>query len=334
MDVSITQKIEKIFEDNLSNSSSGSVSPYLKVSNQEIYYPNVLNISFPKRLFIADLDIDRKAVIKNSKRKIRKNCSTIDLVKESLKQKKLNFSIDYICNDNKLITFHDIFDTSIPLSQIVDLGTVEEFGTEEYYQIDNDYKNQFRFLLKKCLQQLLYKKNIGWQNQDRLFIFLPNEGFRNRSEKWVGEKVNTRTVVVKSMKNNDPNQIWYCKHLAFRASFIEIDCRWSLMIKPEWFFSSDGYRKFKWGHEKIDWLKKNEWNSHVFNHFKFISSYISRKEEGLFDQGNSYPFLEIGSPIELTDGPVVPENLWLSAEWDLNEENTDNEQLPLFEELL
>ena len=86
--------------------------------------------------------------------------------------------------------------------------------------------------------------------------------------------------------------------LLSNPSFYYLVEKWYLLIKPEWFFSSDGYKENYYSFEKVDWLKKQEKNVHVYNHFRFLVHFLKHDEPStLFKQVKPYQFLSFGDPV-------------------------------------
>jgi hypothetical protein len=170
-------------------------------------------------------------------------------------------------------------------------------------------------LLRYCLQQKLYRKGIQWQTKEMLFIFTELDGKPVREERWEGLNTPSRTVYERTMKTNKPDEILHGKHLAFGVEFRRYGERWFLIVKPEWFFSFHGYNRNSFVADRIDWLKRHEWNTHVFNHFKFILRYISHERPAtLFEKAApAYPFLRLKELTALPGSPAIDDKDWLSG---------------------
>ena len=220
--------------------------------------------------------------------------------KNALEQLELKFGVDWECYQNQVFTFHDLSDSEIPLAQVVDQGTVTPIGPEEFYSVDEDNERVFKALLRRCLQQKLYHQGVTWQFQDKLYIFVSENGSEIRTERWYGKQWSEREVYKQVMKKNKPQEISYCKHLAFRTQFKRFGKKWFLLIKPDWFFSFDGYKRSYFGSERIDWLKKQEKNSQIFNQLRFIVYFLkNEKPSGFFYERYLYPFLSFWGALVL-----------------------------------
>lgn len=281
---------------------------------KETVYLNLLELFFPKNLYISDLVVDREKVINHSKDykiKLKKNASTRDVIRAALEQSELAFGIDWVCHEGKIVTFHDLRDNNLPLSTIIDSRTTTVLDAQEFYEIDYNYENVFKSLLGRCLQQKLYHLDVIWQHQEKLFIFSEVDGAAIRKEEWYGEKKSTRTVYERVMKNNKPNEILSCKHLAFRTRYRRFGHNWYLVILPDWFFSFDGYRRSSYAKDKLDWLKREENDKSVYNHLRFIAAFLkTEKSSDLFVTRYHYPFLSFGELIAFDNAPPLDDDEW------------------------
>lgn len=237
-------------------------------------------------------------------------------VQRIMEQRGVRFSSDWMCHESQIIAFHDLSDSSLPISRIVDRGTVTTLAPDEYYGQGEDQERVFKSLLHYCLKQALFKKGVQWQNKSEMFIFCPTEdGQSKRQESWGSAKV-VRTVYEKKMNRKDPTKVLSHKHLAFSRQFLRIDNSWFLIIKPEWFFSYDGYKKSRYSDESVAWLKRHEWNKNVFTHFRFVDFLTSIPTEDLFEgkPPAPYPFLSFAKNVSFSGLPSLPDAKWLSAE--------------------
>jgi hypothetical protein len=311
------RKIENILEANFGNRNAGLLLDTPAQGTEDVFL-NLVEISFPGTIYIADLDIDRNEVLKNSRVEggawLKRTASTREVAQAALKQQGLSFATDWECHENKVITFHNLYE-DLRLTKIIDPGTVTPIPTHRFYtingEVDENRERVFKSLLRRCLQQKLFHRNVKWQNQDNLFIFTEVAGAPKRTEQWYGERESERTVYERTMKNNKPDEILICKHLAFGTQFKRFGTLWYLAISPDWFFSWDGYRRSIFADEKLKWLKREEDNKQVFNHFRFIVYFLSHDEpSSLFEQKQRYRFLNFGNIIKFNSAPQLDDQAW------------------------
>jgi Domain of unknown function (DUF4062) len=292
-------------------------------NNTEPVYSNLVKIEFPSHLYIADLDIDKKAVKKYNKERKRPffKPSLHDYAVSALFMNDISFPHDWIVWDGKLITFYNLQDETIGLTKIVDRGTAEMFSCDEFHESSPDHFSQFKYLLKKCLEAKLHKLKIKWIKDGKLFAFLPLQKdelgrWQPRSVEWTKTvKRATRKVVEIKMNLKNQEEVFNMRCLAFRSGFENFDKKWYLSIKPEWIFLWSDIRVCHLAFKNIQWLKKTERNMHVFNHFNFILRYLQPSaSESIFLEYKDYPFLKIGNIEKFDFAPIVPDNVWTNLE--------------------
>jgi hypothetical protein len=301
----------------------------------EPVYSNLVKIEFSEHLYIADLDIDKKAVKQYNKERKRSffKPTLHDYAVSALYMNDISFPHDWIIWDGKVITFHNLQDESVGLTKIIDRGTAEPFAPDEFYGSSADHLSQFKYLLKKCLETKLHKLKIKWIKEEKLFVFLPTQKdesgrWQSRSIEWTKtvKKATRKVVEIKrNLKNKD--EVFNMRCLAFRSGFDNFEDGWYLSIKPEWIFLWNDLRVCNLAFKSIQWLKKTERNMHVFNHFNFILRYLQPpSSESMFMEFRDYPFLKIGNIEKFDFAPIVPDNVWsnledVTAQDKLNDEN-------------
>ena len=325
-----TRQIQNILE---ANFGEGKTALFLQTGEHftESVHLNLLELFFPQTLYVANLSIDKRRASPSSKNKRGRygQSSLREVVQNALKLRELRFSMDWEFYQNQIVTFHDLGDDDLPLSQIVDKDTVTEFAPEEFYSIDENQERVFKTMLGRCLQQKLYHQRVLWQNEDKFYIFADEEEEATRIEQWDGKRESKRLVYERVMKDNKPDEILRCKHLAFRTQFKRFGKTWYLLIKPEWFFSDDGYRRSFYGSKSIDWLKKQENNSQVFNHLRFIVYFLTHdKPTDFFVRRHTYPFLSFGQLLSFDSALALDDSDWNPPS---TEEESDSGQMLIFD---
>lgn len=312
------ERILEILENNISgkpDTKSSTVPQPVPVMGNEFVFLNLLAISFPPDLYIAELTVERSETIRESKNwtvKLNRESPTRDVARAALEQRGLSFSLDWITYENKLITFHDLSQDDLPLYQIIDPGTVETLSTSSFYCIDENYNRIFKDLLRRCLQQLLFHRHIQWQHEEKLFIFMRTDSDQ-RIEGWYGTNFPSRTVYECERKRDHPDKIWRHTHFGFRTNFKHFGKGWYLAITPDWFVSYDGYEKSIYGADFIKFKKRKENNQHVNTHVRFISHFLKNHHAGLFDgEGHApYPFLTFGDFVQFDNAPALNDDTFL-----------------------
>jgi hypothetical protein len=314
------EKVLAILESQLTDSPGFLYSGDVSLDLKENLYLNLIPISFPVTLYIADLVGEATPFARGGfhpRRRMWRKTNERARVLSLLSAKGLKFSADWTCHGNQIITFHDLTDGDLPLTKIIDEGTITLMSPEEYYGLDQDQERVFKSLLHNCLKQKLYRRGVLWQEDDKMFIFGPGSlGDDKRVECWGVDRSVSRTVYERKPKRDDPTSSLYYKHLAFSRNFTRINSEWYVQIKPEWYFSRDGYKKSRFGHEKVEWLKRNERNQSVFNHFRFIAYFLSSgaQQEMFDDSSEPYLFMSFGQVCSLYGSPSIRDDVWRLSE--------------------
>ncbi|MBL8204471.1 MAG: SMEK domain-containing protein [Blastocatellia bacterium] len=329
-------KIKRILEANFGRGDYSVFSETQKEPVENVFL-NLIGVTFPKKLYLADLSIDREAIVANALGALRYDTPTRTIIRHYiLEQLKLEFFSGWHLYKNQLLTFHDLYDDNSFLARIVDKGTIDSIKTEDFFtinrKIDEDRENIFRGLLRKTLQEQLYQQQVEWQFEEGLYIFVENGSEQEtkkktrrkkdnesieeeqiifkRHETWYGEKEAHRAVLEKFMKADAPDQVWYCKHRAFEAKFKKIGDHWFLLLLPDWFFSYNGFDKSDFHANDLKWLKKKANTETVFNDFRFLHYFLRKPGNSLLPGETSDQLLRFGEIISFDNAPFLYDESW------------------------
>ena len=318
--LSSTSKIEaisKIYEQEFSDSQiqmreKAYVNGYLNTEAESIC-PNLLNISFPKYFYQAELNIDEEAITNDLnaylisiKRKPVKKLKPGKLVKKALSGIGIKAN-DWALHKNCIHTFRNLHDTKEPVRKIIDIGTITEIECKDYYQDNDDTSRVFKNLLRNTLIELCKLKEIEWYGRQKIFRFANNPKAPNQKRiRWKGKNEATKTVIYELYSKKEKHLICF-RNLAFKSSFINIDELWYLVLNPTYSFTNPGgYDTSRFESSYMAGIKILETNQSVYNFFRFFNYYFSHKD--LFTP--SYPYLEIHSAEKLSISPKLEEKVW------------------------
>lgn len=270
---------------------------------------NLVELYFPSNLYIADI---RNEVTEGKKG--RKKTNERKAIREYCQKDCITLPSAYVAHAGKLISFFDLEDSNNPYRHVIEEGTAEPLHPRDFYEIDDDHERVFKSLLRFSLQQRLYQEKVVWYNQEGLFVFMPIDNKKNtREEKWVDKKAASRAVFVRTFNKKDSTKVFAQKHFAFAVDFVLTDDNWYLAITPEWFFSmGNDFRKSGFADDNISWLKRNETNRSVDNHFRFTVAWLKGIDElDLFQETNAADqFLSFGDTVTLEGHPLLDEKIW------------------------
>lgn len=272
---------------------------------------NLIELYFPPSIYVAQLNPDIKNRIKGKRKDIRQ--AIVGYGNEL----GIKFPSSYIVHGDTLITFVDLTDSkNTPYKLIIESGTEERIPAEDFWSLNEDQEYAFRGLLRFTLQQRLFQERVLFKNEEKLFIFLPlSDSLNERIESWHGEKDAKRTVFKRQFNKNNAEKILMQKHLAFTVDFHRFDNNWFVAITPDWFFSiGQDYHRSGYAYQNLKWIKQQENNNQVFNHFRFIHAWLHKIDEADLFSEVSNPskkaFLTYGDICELTNAPQLDESLW------------------------
>lgn len=266
---------------------------------------NLIEVYPPKTLYIADLlkgTSGRRA--KNPRLEAR-------ALAEELGRK---LPSGYEARERKLVTFHNLEAATNAFSDIYDLGTVTPLSLKEFTRIDVNHERVTKSLLRFTLQEQLHRHRVRWQHEEGLFYFLPEvEGGLLRRIPWKDKKSATRTVVIYSASKKDPTKGGF-RHLAFAVDFVEIDERWFMAIRPDWYFSTNpDYRISPISAKLLKYIKGQELNQDVEQHFRFLCSWLRMLEADdlLSFQHASQVRLSFGEEVSFGTHRCLDDKRWL-----------------------
>lgn len=294
------------------------------LAHPESLTANLVELYFPGAMYIARLSVD--IVERHGKRRPGQWRQTI---REFNQENERTIPSAYVIHSGTLVTFIDLNSRDNPFKHLIEPGTTEEHHPGDYWTIDENHERVFKALLRFSLQQRLFKERVRWENDSGEFVFLPVEdGLDQREEVWQGEKKAKRTVFARRFSKKDASKVFLQRHLSFAVDFLIFDDLWFMSITPSWFFSFGlDFRKSGFSHDNLSWIKRQENNQQVLNHFRFISTWLQTiDDEDLFSEKKpTDSFLTFGSALTLGGAPSLMESGWAAFPTS-NEEDSEKIQ--------
>lgn len=291
---------------------------------------NLVGIQFPSTLYLAELQTTVQPSRKGGKPPNMRN-----VVREELKSLHGAAPTDFEVRSRQVITFEPLEDTGHVFSSVIDQGTVTPISTVEYAGIDQDHERILKSLLRRCLQNKLFRKRVQWMHEEELFVFMPLEDHDpSREEAWVGKRKSSRVVFERKMNRTDPTKTLMCRHFAFSVEFLRVDSRWFVALTPDWYFShGDGFQRSNFADENLSWIKRRENNQTVGGHFRFLVSWLKSLEaEDLFQERHaSANQLSFSDRVQFTNHPTLADGSWLPMKYDHIDESDAQRSSRLFD---
>jgi hypothetical protein len=240
-----------------------------------------------------------------------------------------NFGQEWILREDSILSFHDLRDT--PWSEICDKGSIERHSVGSWSDSTRqEHRREFVWLLNISLREKV-KKDLLWDEKKKLYYFKPTVDLSPRKYNYRSLLKNTGRYVFQSYPNKKTGGIAYFRHSAFEGHFLKVGNEWFLEITPTYFFTRDGYRRDKFGKERLSGIKKLEHNNAVLGQVVMWASYLSEQLQGSF-LDEKYPFMSFSKLEEFEINVGIDEESWLKNEdKEENEDNVNNLcDLPLF----
>ncbi|HGH1364352.1 TPA: SMEK domain-containing protein [Acinetobacter baumannii] len=277
----------------------------------QLLLSNLVSVEFPKNIFVADLILDDKQIIKEARaqlnfKKYKANKSLIVKLALLLTNKS---SDAWVCYGNRIFTFINLEKDLSIFNGIIDYNNIEILSSKDLYLSENiDNLNIFKQLLHKASTERLKIRNVYWNHENKSFYFSSEES--TRLETWVGKKKATRTVYEKVQSKKDPTKISHHKHLSFSLSFMNIENQWFCNITPSWFYTYNGYRKSRFHEDLLSKQKRLEHNQTVKNLVRFLAYFLAN------DKPNKTNEIIYKSLLEMTSetGPILTDALLVTEE--------------------
>jgi hypothetical protein len=312
--IAIQELLEQEFtESRIEERKKRLENPKTEQVNDKIY-SNLLAVNLPEYVYVADLNIDREAIIKRSwegEYKLKMKSSDRNVIRRAMNEDEIPFFRDWYSAGGHLITFRNLHDSGEALLNYVDQGTVERIRSEEYWeQNENTFRN-FSALLNATFEALLYPKAIHFIAKEGIYRFGSDTRImKSRIVAWKNMKAAKRTVIFENL-DKEKKLITSYRHYAFRARFQCFGNKWYVGINPTWSITSDGYRKSPFADKSLSGLKRLENNKTILYAFLFTAFCLRNSINGESTYGLMHfegaEYEELASSYQLEDD--LEENL-------------------------
>jgi hypothetical protein len=201
----------------------------------ETLVSNLLPVEFPPRYFTSSVTAK----------------TTFRSIYEAQRATGLPVRSDFFLSHGRLYTWEPIADTA--LATIASDGS-DENPIGELLAGDEDSRRLLVRLLSAGLQHDL-RDLCRWQNDRKLIHVRPTTDL---SDLRILSASGRRRIAFKgySQRKDESGLKGYYRHAALRWRFIEVDGDWFCELRPDYFFSSDGYRESRYADEKLAGIKR------------------------------------------------------------------------------
>ena len=161
---------------------------------------------------------------------------------------------DWVIRGGQFMSFREPDDG--PLANIVDIGSIEPFDTDEIAFPDEESEEHTLIdLLRRTLIAEL-DGVLSYSRGQRAFYFTANTDTIDRVYAYRSLKSSTSAHVVKQYEKDD--KVVYVRHHAFEPRFWRIGNQWYLSITPTFVYTWDGFRPDRYAASRLAGKKKLE----------------------------------------------------------------------------
>lgn len=146
--------------------------------------------------------------------------------------------------------------------------------------------------------------------------------------KWNTSGSNWRAVFKGYAKKSDPSVISHYRHCALSWQFIQVEGEWYCQIVPDYFFTRDGYREYRYASDRLRGIKKIERNTAVLQETRMWVS-VLRPAEDLFRQEER--ILDFGDLVTFAVDQGIDDAAWKQIQGGTEADETGVDGYSLFE---
>lgn len=166
------------------------------------------------------------------------------------------------------------------------------------------------WLLSAALQDDL-RDDCRWNN-DRKFLHF--KATQDLSERRITSTSGRQRLVFKGyyQRKDDPTQHQFFRHAAIRTHFLHADNSWYCHVTPDYYFSEDGYKEFKFADKNLAKMKRIEKNAaRLSETLMWVQFLIGETEPDLFYEAPPR-ILDFGPPVTFTLDRGITDKQWLA----------------------
>lgn len=223
---------------------------------------------------------------------------------------------DWVIRAGQFMSFRD--PRGGPLEQIVDVGSVEEIGSDENALSDDeaDERNMIELLRRTLGAQL--DGLLTFNREQKAFYFPAHPKLVEHTYHYVSLKQKTSADVVRKYEKD--GKLKFVRHHAFEPRFWRVGDTWLLSVTPTFVFTWDGFRPDRFASGRLAGKKQREFNASLLGQFVMWRHLLtglgtSSANTELFDLEPEREHVLRFYAIESLDLPRgVPDDLWRSSE--------------------
>lgn len=256
----------------------------------EWLYSNLIKVTFPEEIGVADTQHRVPATVWGA-----------------LRQAGGDVGPEWLLVGKRLLSFRDL--RTPPWDLVCDGRTARRVPTSEWAgSDDHDRTREFVRLLNHCLRALGDSLGLRYSRQLECFYFPPTPNLKPRNLTYRSfQRETDRDVFTVAYRKNDPDAVWYCRHIAFLGAFQRYAGEWYLEVTPTYVFTSDGVHLSRSHADLLAGIKRFEGNAAVAGQVVMWGDFLARKGD-LFRP--EYEYLRLGKVERFEVGRGIDDAAW------------------------
>ena len=263
---------------------------------RELLYSNLLPVStVAPRIYIADTGCRFPAEVWNE-----------------MKRLDVRAGSEWLLANKRILSFHDL--REFPWNHVCDVGTVDDFDTQEWAESDNsDRRREYVWLLNQCLKEMCGHQ-IRFNAHQECYFFRATRDLQPRDYRYRALSVHTTRTVFRGYPTVEAPS--HYRHSAFKGWFRRFAETWFLEVTPTYYFSSNGTDEDRFSAARLSGIKKLERNEAVLGQLVMWAEFLRRGAD-LFTP--AYPFLAFDSLQTFECDAGIDDDAWLSQDDNVQE---------------
>ncbi|MGQ4619844.1 hypothetical protein, partial [Nocardia sp. R7R-8] len=238
------------------------------------------------------------------------------------KESGLRFRSDFVLKGGRIYMWAHPESTAL---ETVPSDEVKTMPFGELADGDADARRLAVWLLNAALKHDL-RDDCRWNNSRRFLHFRPTADL---SERRIVSSSGRRRLVFKGyyQRKDDPSRPQFYRHAALRAYFSLIDGRWYCEVRPDYYFSDDGYREFKFADKNLAKMKRIEKNQARLSETRMWASFLMGETTPDLFHEPPERILDFGEPISFALDRGITDKHWTAPASDSDGEADDRADL-------
>lgn len=217
---------------------------------------------------------------------------------------------EWMLKGERILSFRDL--TEFPWREICDVGTVEDFGTEEWsLSADRDKRNEFLRLMYQALGEKT-RADLRYDKDKEYWYFKATQRLGPRKIAYQSHSTRASSTVFQTYRSKkDPRKVSYCRHAAFAGYFVQYDGQWYLEIMPSFHFTQNGRDISLFYEDLLSGIKRLQRNLNVLGQLRMWADYLTKPGDMITPE---YPYLSFGPLATFQLDAGVDDKHWLERE--------------------